>query len=328
MTGRPLILIEPGAPEHMAGPGWIRRRAEGRSMGTGWRLAIWSPPGTEGLLPDPQAEVRAACEETIAIFSPWKADSALTRFNHAAPGWHDLPPALMDLLKAALHLSDQTGGAVDPCLGRLSDLWGFGPSGPVQAAPNTAALEAARAASGRERLKLRGAQAYQPGGLWLDFGGIAKGWAVDRASARLSAAGHGVHMIEIGGEVAARGLSPEGQPWWVALDGPPGLALPAARAALHRGALAGSGHWARRCGPGAGWSHTIDPVSGRTFAGEVLGVHVFHDSAALADAWASALMLLPEARGLALARHHGIRALLTLQGGRRAGTLPDLAEAA
>ncbi|KAA2315486.1 FAD:protein FMN transferase [Pseudooceanicola sediminis] len=318
MTGPRHILIEPGAPGDMAGPGWRRITARGTSMGTGWHLIAWTAPG----LPDPAPLVAAACAETVALFSPWAADSALSRFNTAPPGWHRLPGPLMALLRDSLRICDLTGGALDPTLGRLADLWGFGPSGPVAAAPDATELRDARAASGRARLRIEGDHAFQPGGLWLDFGGIAKGWAVERAAQHLVAAGLRVHMVEIGGEVAARGLSPDGQPWWIDIEAPPTCRDDATRhlAALHGMALAGSGHWRRRAGPGAGWSHTLDPVTGQPGGGAVLSAHVFHRRAALADAWATALMVLPPQQGLALARAQDLPALLTLPDGARVGT--------
>ncbi|WP_193079903.1 FAD:protein FMN transferase [Pseudooceanicola spongiae] len=319
------VLIQPGAPQDMAGPGWQRTTAQGATMGTGWHLTCWSAPG----LPDPVPIVHAACAETIALFSLWSRDSAVSRFNHAAPGWHRLPAPVIALLNDSLRLCDLTSGALDPTLGRLADLWGFGPSGPVTAPPEPEALEAARGACGRARLRLQGAHVFQPGGLWLDFGGIAKGWAVDLASQRLSTSGLSIHLIEIGGEIAARGLSPEGQPWWIDIETPPAAALPRCLAAVHGMALAGSGCWRRRSGAGAGWSHTLDPATGQPCDEAVLSAHVFHPRAALADAWASALMVLPPEDALALATAQSLPALLTLRNGvRRSACLSDWEDAA
>ncbi|MWD28779.1 FAD:protein FMN transferase [Aquicoccus sp. SCR17] len=308
---RNMVLIDPAVPERLAAPGARLVQASGETMGTCWRLRCWAEPGH----PDPAGVVAGACDEAIALFSPWDAGSAISGFNHAGRGWYLLPPALWRLLQDSLQVARLSGGALDPALGRLADLWGFGPSGPVRRPPSRAALEAARACSGLKHLRLgQGGRAWQPGGLWLDFGGIAKGWAVDLVSRRLTEAGLGVHMIEIGGEIAARGLSPQGRPWWIELEAPPGSDLPRALVALHRGAIAGSGSWRRRARPaGQGWSHAIDPATGRPVEGAVLSVHVLHPRADLADAWASALMVLPPEDGLARAKAAGLAAILTLQ---------------
>jgi FAD:protein FMN transferase len=308
-----LVLIDPAPPRHMAGQGWSLQRAEGISMGTLWQVQAWTCPG----LPDPGPLVQRACAETIALFSLWHPDSAICRFNHAAPGWHPLPAPLTALLHEVIAISTASEGALDPALGRLADLWGFGPSGPVHQPPPAAQIAAALACSGLRHLRFDGeGRLWQPGGLWLDFGGIAKGWAVDRASELLTNAGLTVHMIEIGGEVKAQGLTSDARPWWIELEAAPGLPGPRCLAALHSGAVAGSGDWQRRCGTAEhSWSHGLNPAQGIPARGPVRGVHVFLPRAALADAWASALMVLPPDQGLALANRAGIPALLTVSGG-------------
>ncbi|MGO4853698.1 FAD:protein FMN transferase [Phaeovulum sp. W22_SRMD_FR3] len=305
-----LVLIDPAPLRHRARDGWVLRRAEGASMGTRWQVQLWTCPG----LPDPEPLVQRACAETIALFSLWQPDSAICRYNHAAPGWHPVPAPLAALLREVMALSAQCAGALDPALGRLADLWGFGPSGPADQPPTAAEIAVARSRSGLTHLRFDGeGRLWQPGGLWLDFGGIAKGWAVDRASDLLTRAGLAVHMVEIGGEVKAQGLTPDARPWWIGLEAAPGLPGPRCLAALHGGAVAGSGDWQRRCGTAAlSWSHSLDPVLGTPVRGPVRGVHVFLPRAALADAWASALMVLPPDQGLALADRAGIPALLTV----------------
>ncbi|WP_066011068.1 FAD:protein FMN transferase [Thioclava sp. SK-1] len=307
----PLVLIDPSIPRDMAQSGMTRATARGQTMGSFWRVHVWGAP----YLPDPAPIVAQACHDTIALFSPWRRDSALSRFNHAARGWHQVPGDVLALLRRAIAICDASQGRFDPSLGRLNDLWGFGPSGRVTHPPARGALAQARAASGRHQLRIRDDGClWQPGGLWLDFGGMAKGWAVDRASAMLTAAGLHVHLITIGGEVAAHGLSPEAQPWWIALDAPPGADMTAMRVGLHHGALAGSGDWVRRCGPlDGGWSHTLDPDTGRPCTGAVTAVHVAHPNAALADAWASALMAMPADTVLRAAADNDLSAVILMR---------------
>ena len=155
-------------------------------------------------------------------------------------------------------------------------------------------MRAALAAGGWRRLVFeeQSARLRQPGGMCLDLSGIAKGYAVDRIAQLL--AEHGVRhaLVEVGGELAGRGLRPDGDPWWVDLETPYGVAAPL-RVALHDLAVATSGDYVRG-------RHTIDPRSGRPVV-HALAVSVVHSSAMLADAWATALSVLPQAEMEALA---------------------------
>ena len=68
-------------------------------------------------------------ERIIALFSPWERNSEISRFNGAPEGTWALSDAFWTVLTRALELADDTNGAVDPTLGSLVDLWGFGPPG-------------------------------------------------------------------------------------------------------------------------------------------------------------------------------------------------------
>src|SRR5690606_22144192 len=67
------------------------------------------------------------------------------------------------------------------------------------------------------------ARLLQPGGALLDFSSIAKGYAVDRLAWCLEQQGVRHYVVEIGGELRGAGMKPDGQPWWVTLEGVPGL---------------------------------------------------------------------------------------------------------
>ncbi len=115
-------------------------------------------------------------------------------------------------------------------------------------------------------------------------------------------------LVEIGGELVGRGIRPDGEPWWVDLENPPGMALPPLRIALHGLAVATSGRYVRG-------DHNIDPRTGRPPANDVIAASVIADAAIDADAWASAFAVLGGEAALALAERHGIAARLVLDGG-------------
>jgi thiamine biosynthesis lipoprotein len=235
--------------------------------------------------------------------SHWRPDSVLCGFNRAPGGtWAALPPDFAVVMRIGLDIAARSGGAFDPTIGALVDLCGFGPMA-VTAPPTDDQIAQARSRSGWKRTTFDAAtgRLRQPGGLSLDLSGIAKGYAVDAIAALL--ADHGVHhcLVEIGGELAGRGLKPDGEPWWVDLENPGTGTLPPFRAALHQWAVATSGDYVRG-------AHNLDPVSGRPATHDVVSVTVFHASAMQADAWASALTVLGPKDGLALAARESLAA--------------------
>ena len=278
----------------------------GETMGTRWRvLAVRPPRGID-------AAIRARLDTLVAQMSHWDAGSALSRFNRAAGGtWHALPPDLAHVVHMALEVASASNGAFDPAIGRLVDLWGFGPSGP-QHAPSAAALAAARAASGWARLDWDAAarRLRQPGGLALDLSGIAKGHAVDTLADLLADHGVADALVEVGGELVGCGVQPTGEPWWDDLEAPPGAAVTPLRVALHGLAVATSGDYVR--GP-----HNLDPRTGAPATGGLAVVSVLTPTAMCADAWATALTVLGPEEGLAAATREGLAARLVTRDGER-----------
>ncbi|BBK39507.1 FAD:protein FMN transferase [Allostella sp. ATCC 35155] len=289
----------------------------GRSMGTTWQVRFCAGPGmTPRVVRDC---VEGVLDRIVAEASGWEASSALCRFGSAPGGTRQtLPPGLFGVLQFAVELAAATGGACDPTLGAVTDLWGFGPSGPRDRPPPDAAVAAARAATGWRRLALDAADrsAFQPGGLRLDLSGIAKGWAVDQVGAALCELGVESHLVEIGGELRGRGIKPDGQPWWVALEPIPGDCGPETLIALHELAVATSGSYRRFFeADGRRFAHTIDPRTARPLAAPPLAVTVLHRDCMAADALATALTVLGVEAGLEHARRHGIAARFALPDG-------------
>jgi thiamine biosynthesis lipoprotein len=251
----------------------------GEAIGTSWQVRF------VGAEPD---GVREAIDRRfaglVAEMSQWQPNSLLSRFNRAAAGtWVTLPPDFATVIAAALDIAARSDGAFDPTHGRAAALIGFGAEA-VTAPPSDAALLEARTAAGWQRLEWDAGsrRLRQPGGLWLDLSGIAKGFAVDAIADLLRDYGLPDALVEVGGELAGRGLRPDGQPWWVDLETPPGAELAPLRVGLHDLAVATSGDYVRG-------AHTIDPATGHPLPRGTRSVSVIHASAMLADAWATAL---------------------------------------
>lgn len=297
-------------------PGDDILRLKGETMGTTWSVGAVAPAGVDETALS--AAVQAELDAVVAVFSPWEPASEISRFNAAPAGLWALSQAFWTVLDASMNLADDTDGAVDPTLGALVDLWGFGPSGPrVGAAlPPDEEIAESLAVSGWQKLRLnRDARgAMQPGGMKLDFSGIAKGHAVDRVSEALARLGATSHLVEIGGEMRGMGVKPDGQPWWIGLEEPPGAPSARTVAALVDIAVATSGDWRRAFEhDGRLYPHTIDGRTGRPIDNGVTSVTVFHASAMTADAWATALTVLGPDEGPALAQAWGLAAQMVVR---------------
>ena len=281
-------------------------------MGTRWTAKVIAPPGTYQRAI--AAAIQAELDAIVAVFSPWAHDSEISRFNGAPVGTWALSAPFWNLLDQAMDIADDTNGAVDPTLGALVDLWGFGPSGPRrpdQPLPADEQIAEALGVSGWQKLRLnRDARAaVQAGGVRLDFSGIAKGHAVDRVSERLTAMGATSHLIEIGGELRGAGVKPDGQPWWVEIEPPPGSPAPRTLIALINIAMATSGDYRRVFShEGQRYSHTLDGRTGRPIDNGLASVTVVHPSAMKADAFATALSVMGLMEGLEFAEDYGLAA--------------------
>lgn len=309
-SGRPAGRLLDGRPLSLAG----------ETMGTTWRVSAVADTAVDA------AGLRAAIDEelarVIAQMSPWQADTAVSRFNRAPAGTRvRLPNDLYYVLDVAREIAVASEGACDATRGELVDLWGFGPPiswrDPGFSPPEAAAIDAALARSGWQRLDLdaRDGSAFQPGGLRLDLSAIAKGHAVDRVARRLTAEGIADHLVDIGGELRGTGIKADGQPWWVALETPPGRDGRALVAgietvvALCALSVATSGDYRRWYEHGGQrHAHTIDPRTGHPLANDLAAVTVLHRDCLRADAWSTALMVRGADAGLVLAEAHHLAA--------------------
>lgn len=270
-----------------------------------------------------RAALQQAVDEVDAQMSLWKPESALMRLNRAEPGvWVDLPERILAVLELGLAVGRASGGAFDIGLGDAVCAWGFGP-GPADPARIRAALSAPRRpAHDLVELDLAGRRARKHAPLTLDLNGIAKGHGVDRLAETLRAAGIAQALVGIDGEMRALGTRPGAAGWHVAIEAPD----PARRAALSMlvladAAVATSGDYRHRLrardpdGAALGrWvSHTIDPRRGVPLADPPASVTVLAPSCALADAWATALMVLGPGAGAGHARAQGLDALFLLR---------------
>lgn len=292
----------------------VRHSLFGPTMGTRWTALFFADSRRD------VGPVRVALQEAVEAvdrqMSTWNADSDLMRLN-AAPKqqWIAVPELLMKVLRLGLDIGRESGGAFDIAMGDAVTAWGFGPA--------TADAELIRAAMNPlRRPAYESVQIDEASGrvlkrtdLTFDFNGIAKGFGVDRLAEVLAAFGIGNGLVGIDGELRALGVRPDGKPWSIAVESPEtGRRAPHAVLALEDAAVATSGDYRQFVDvDGRRLSHTMNPGRGAPLAASPASVTVVARTSAEADAWATAMMVLGEKRGRALAEERGMNVLFLMR---------------
>jgi thiamine biosynthesis lipoprotein len=237
------------------------------------------------------------------IFSRFLPDSELNALNRG--GALDVGPELFEVVQLAVEARDRSGGRFDPTVHDAVVAAGYDRTFEALAPdlPATAAAATAPCGGGvridpdRRRVELED-------GFKLDLGGIAKGWAVDRACELLSNAGP--CLVNAGGDLAVSGLLDDG-PWPVSVDVPRApLTL-----GVTGGGLATSGRDHRRWRRGnAELHHLVDPATGGPSLSDLVRVTAVADSAAAAEVAAKTLFLAGQRAAIAEANALGIPCVL------------------
>ncbi len=265
----------------------------GRTMGTTY--SIKAVGGDPARLRRPVDEVLA---EIDAKFSTHRQDSEIARCNaHRGAEPFQASAAFAALLRQALAVAERTDGAFDPTVLPLVELWGLKGGAPRQ--PQADEIAAALARVGHGKVTVGDGDRVHKAApeVALDFDGIAPGLAVDRLVDALRAVGVTAVMVEIGGEVRCAGSKPDGSAWQIGIERPP-LRDEEPRdlaevVAVRDFALATSGSYRKFVEAGGRRVHHIlDPRTGRNADNDVVSASVRASTCALADALATAFMVL------------------------------------
>lgn len=289
----------------------------GATMGTTWSVKVVNLP-VGVTLPQLRTDIELLLESINRQMNTYQPESDISRFNQAPAGtWQVLPADFWRVASYALELARDTGGAFDPTVGPLVNVWGFGPDPKHNHPPEEALLVAAQARVGWDKTPLRQEDQalYQPGEVYLDLSAIAKGYAVDKVADLLVGRGVENLLVEIGGELRGQGSKPNGQPWQVAVEKPlPGVREVAQVISLQDMAIATSGDYRNYIQEGEQrFSHIIDPRTGHPAQHKVVSVTVLHERCADADALATALTVMGAEEGLPWAEQRKLAILFMVQ---------------
>ena len=296
------------------------RTFSGTAMGTLFALSVVEADA--GRAEAAWNAARAALEEIERELSVYNPSSAVARVNRSAAGAATaLPPHFAAVFRAARRMHRDSGGAFDPTVEPLMEVWGFRAGKGAQARTSAPSPDEIGAALERVGLDRHFAAEDRDGALvlvkrsdaaQLDFGGIAKGYAVDCVCDRLVAAGHADFLVNLGGNIRCFG-TPSGRAdsegWIVGIRDPRRAdAAPLSSVRMGGGqATATSGGYERFVEyDGVRHCHILDPRTGRPVPRPPLQVTVFARTALEADALSTALFIMGEsASAELLARYPG-----------------------
>jgi thiamine biosynthesis lipoprotein len=290
------------------------RSAPHAEVDTGYRMLMGTFGRIVAIAPDSPAagkSAEAGFAELVRIdelMSDYKPDSELAAVNQNAfksPVMVSQPT--FDVLTTAHYFSQLTEGAFDVTVGPLVDLWRR--AADANSIPTETELQQARAKVGYEKLILDANEMtarFAVDGMRLDLGGIAKGYAVDKAIEAMKKRGALGGMVDIGGDIRCFGTPPKSkETWLIGLQDPNskdwiGTTRPSLVLKLNDQAIATSGDYRRfALIDGKKYSHIIDSKSGYASPG-LASVTIIAKEAVDADALATAVSVLGPQKGLDL----------------------------
>ena len=271
---------------------WIRNVAAGPALGTSYSIIYLTK---EPL--DIQQKIDSVFTVVNQSMSTYIPDSDISKINR---GDTTVKVDLMfqDVFELSKEVNEQTHGYFDPTVGILVDAWGFGPG--EQIALDSARVDSLLEYVGFEKVSIskEGRVIKEGPEIRFDFNAIAKGYAIDRLGNMMDQLDIDNYLIEVGGELLAKGENRQkNKRWVVGIDDPQveeGRRLMRTIFLKDR-AMASSGNYRKfriDSITGEKFVHTIDPKSGFTKNSKVLSTSVITGTCARADAFATAFMAM------------------------------------
>lgn len=240
---------------------------------------------------DIHEKILASLHEVDTLFSLFKPNSELSRFNRGEKV--NFSPSFLSLSQLAINIAKLTEGAFDPTVAPLVNAWGFGFKKGTFPSPKQ--VDSLRQFVGYQYLQVSKEKMVRTKpNVQLDFGAIAKGYAVDQVAKCLDDAGVKNYMVEIGGEVIVKGRKPNGEEWRIGITTPTENTEDIqAVITLNNCAMATSGNYRNfYVREGRKFAHTIDPRTGHPVQHSLLSATVIAPTCAQADAYATAFMVM------------------------------------
>lgn len=250
-----------------------------------------------------QEEIQAELNRFDYSLSPFKEQSIISKVNRNEEV--TLDTLFTNVFNRALEISKISDGAFDITVAPLVNAWGFGfKKGDF---PDSLVIDSLLQFTGYDKIKLESGKIIKENpNTILDCSAIAKGYAVDVIAHYLTKKGIDNYMVNIGGEIYAKGTNPDGKPWTIALNKPIDD-----ETALHNEielilkikdkGIATSGNYRNYyIKDGKKYAHTINPKTGYPVQHNILSATVVAPDCMTADAYATVFMVIGLEKSLEL----------------------------
>jgi thiamine biosynthesis lipoprotein len=287
---------------------------DGLTMGTTFSMRI-----NDADLQVPAEKIIADVNEILVDvnnkMSTYINDSELSLLNQNKElDWIPLSKDLHYVINEAVMISELTQGSFDITVGPLVNMWGFGPKKKSGEIPLDSDINEALAETGFEKIQLNSKEPtirkLKPN-IYIDLSGIAKGYGVDLMADYLDKLNVVNYMVEIGGEIRAKGINEKNTSWRVGIEKPLTEQRIVQRVInLDNISMATSGDYRNYFEKdGQRYSHTIDPRSGRPITHKLVSVTVLDESATRADALATGFLVMGKNEAYKLATRENMPVL-------------------
>ena len=289
-------------------------------MGTEVTVTVVAPSEKEGAaaIDAAMAEIRRFDD----MMSLYKDTSELTKVNLAA-GKHPVKvsPEMIEVVEAAARISDLTNGAFDVTVGPLAVLWQMRLK--EKKVPTDREITLARSRVGYRNIvidKEVSTLFLKKSDMIMDLGGVAKGYAADKAAAALKKLGIINGIVAIAGDIRVMGKRPDGSPWRIGVQHPREADKTLVVLDLSDKSISTSGDYERfQIVKKKRYHHIIDPRTGKPSEG-LISVTVVGDSGALVDPLTTALFIVGAENGMALVKELACEAIFEDEAGRVTST--------
>lgn len=270
----------------------VKNQAIGEALGTSYNIIY---------LMDEEVDYRKEIDSVFAVvnqsLSTYIPTSDISRINKGETTI-EVDHMFREVFELSKEIHEATNGYFDPTVGNLVNAWGFGPE--KQIVMDSAKVDSLLKYVGFNKVNIthEGIIEKEDSNIYFDFNAIAKGYAIDRVAVMLNDKGIQNFLVEVGGEIVAKGTNVvKNKPWVVGIDDPEATGDRELKLLinLENRALASSGNYRKfrvDSLTGKKFVHTIDPITGYTKDSNTLGVTILAENCAIADAYATAFMAM------------------------------------
>ena len=269
----------------------LYKSIRGNALGTTYSVIV-ETKSNEGFIED---QIDSIFNQVNLSMSTYIDSSIITRVNKSAKPV-EVDTNFINVFNKSKEIWLNSNGFFDPTAGSFVNFYGLGPETSSQQI-NDYKIDSLKNIVGFGKVTLNNNNEIVKlnKDIFLDFNAIAKGYSVDLINDLFIKSGYENFLIEVGGEVIAKGISNKGNRWKVAIQNPLEMNKFYSEIYLDNKSLATSGNYRKfRIDPITGdrYTHIINPITGKSTSNNILSASVISDLCITADGWATALMLM------------------------------------